>query len=75
MEELLTEIDAFLALHNMTERDFGLQALKDHKLVPELRGDLVRSKSGEPRSPSLRTVDRVREFMRDYQPETQQAAA
>ena len=72
MEELLAEIDAFLARHGMSGRDFGRQALGDHNFLRDLRGE---GPMGKPRSPSLATADRVRVFMRDYVPASPEAEA
>lgn len=65
MDELLSEIASFLAHHGMSEREFGIRVLNDHKFIPDLRGE----GRDMPRSPSIRTVDRVRAFMREYQPQ------
>lgn len=58
-EELLTDIEAFIAKHELRPTHFGLQALNDPAFVFRLRqGKSVRSD----------TIDRLREFMRDYRP-------
>lgn len=56
-EALLADIEAFLSEHGMTPSAFGQAAVRDAKLVFNLRHGLdVRTK----------TVDRVRQFMRDH---------
>ena len=58
-QELLSEIDGFLAQHRMAPTTFGLKALKDGKFVGRLRegGNLT-----------IRTIERARQFMREYEP-------
>lgn len=57
-EQLLIEIDAFLARTGMKESMFGYKAVNDGKLIGYLR-------SG--RSITLRRFDQIRAFMRDYE--------
>lgn len=56
---LLEEIDAFLSQTGMTKSMFGDLATNDDKFVDRLRGG-----SGC----NIRTLDRVRTFMREYRP-------
>jgi hypothetical protein len=56
--QLIKEIRVFLAKHKMRESRFGRDAVRDSKFVYELF-------AGE-RSPQLRTVERVRSFMKTY---------
>lgn len=60
-EQFLQEIDAFLAHTGMTASQLGEQAVSDKKFVSRIR-------SGS--SLTVRTLDRVREFMRAYRPST-----
>lgn len=53
--ELLTEVEAFLTLSNMAPTTFGRAAVNDGNFVPRLR---------QRRNMDLRTIDRVREFLR-----------
>lgn len=61
---LLTEIDAFLTRTGMAESTFGQKAVHEWRLVPRLRegGDVT-----------TRTADRIREFMRDWEPAERRA--
>lgn len=54
---LLAEVVAFIKARGMTETGFGRRAVKDPNLVDQLRAG---------RSPTGRTVDRIKNFMRDY---------
>lgn len=58
-EQLLQEIDAFLSQTGMTKSVFGTLAANDDKFVERVRGG-----SGF----TVRTLDRVRKFMREYRP-------
>lgn len=58
--QLISDIEAFVAAHNMTERRFGELALNDKNFVADIRAG---------RSPSLNTVDRLKRFMMTYRPE------
>jgi hypothetical protein len=57
MVSLLSDIDAFLAAHQMSEARFGVEALGDKHFVQELR---------QGRDIRLSTQDRVRRFMLTY---------
>lgn len=59
--ELLSQIEAFCELHNMTHTAFGLAVLGDFSFVEDLRT--------RARSPKLKTVNKVLEFMKTYNPE------
>lgn len=59
--QLLATIDSFLALHAMPETTFGMSVLGDFNLVDDLR-------TGG-RSPKLKTVNKIVEFMETYTPE------
>ncbi len=56
---LLTDIDAFLRVHKLSDSAFGRQALNDWKLIRQLR-------AGRRLWPD--TEDRVRGFMASYRP-------
>ncbi len=56
---LLTDIDAFLRVHKLSDSAFGRQALNDWKLIRQLR-------AGRRLWPD--TEDRVRGFMAGYRP-------
>lgn len=64
MDELLKQIDDFITQHGLSERQFGELSLNDKNFVADIR---------DKRSPSLRTVGKVRDFMATYTP-TQAAA-
>lgn len=51
------DIAAFIAAHDLTERQFGVLALNDKNFVPDLRMG---------RSPSMNTVAKVQRFMAMY---------
>lgn len=57
MDELLIEIDAFRQQHRLSEWQFGEFAVRDRKLLPQLRAG---------REPRRKTVGRIRTFMADY---------
>ena len=59
MDALIDEIEAFLANHGMPPSTFGQQAIGDGKLVFDLR---------EGRDLRSRTVERIRNYMREYRP-------
>lgn len=65
-DTLLREIDAFRQREGMTETRFGRAALNDGHFLRRLRhgGNIT-----------LRTVERVQAFMRDYDQPRQRAAA
>ncbi len=54
---LLKEIDAFLCKWNMTDSRFGREATGEADLIRTLRAG---------RSPTLRTVAKIRKFMGGY---------
>lgn len=54
--QFLEEIEIFVNERGITESRFGREALNDPNFVANLRNG---------RSPSFRTVDRVREYIRD----------
>lgn len=55
----MAQIELFLATTGMPATTFGLQALNDGHLVRNLRAGL---------DPKSSTVDRLRDFMRNYRP-------
>lgn len=57
--DLLAHIDAFLAVQEMAPSRFGLEAMGDGALVPQLRAG---------RSLTLKNATRVMAFMTTYQP-------
>lgn len=59
MDTLLTDIEAFMVLHEMGAATFGDQAMKDRHLVRQLR-------NGRRLWPE--TEAKVRQFMDSYQP-------
>lgn len=65
MDSLLSEIEAFLAEHDMSARRFGLEAMRDKHFVDELR---------KGRRCWLETQTRVRLFMQTYTPKPRKAA-
>jgi hypothetical protein len=58
MDTLLSDILAFVAENKLSEWAFGEQALGDRHFIRQLRDDN--------REPRRATVERVRNFMRDY---------
>lgn len=57
-EQFLAEIEAFLTANEMDPTNFGRKSLNDPNFVFDMRkGD---------RSPSAKTIDRVRSFMANY---------
>lgn len=61
VREIVKEINGFLGDFEMSPSTFGREALNDSTFVHQLR-------AGE-RSPSLRTVERIRKFMADHRRE------
>jgi len=61
-DTLISEIEAFLVKHGMAPSRFGALAIGDARLVADLQTG---------RDPKASTVDRVRRFMSEYQPEPQ----
>lgn len=70
-QPILTEIEAFIAQHEMAESTFGRKALGDWRLIPELRGDGGRRK----RRLWPETEQAVRKFMAEYEPSAKADAA
>lgn len=66
MDELLTEIETFVATHELREWTFGERALGDRHFVRQLR---------EGREPRRATVAKVRNFMAAYRPAPESRAA
>lgn len=70
MHSLLSDIEAFCTTHKLAESSFGLQALDDKNLIPDLRGD----KGKRPRRLWPETEGKVRRFMATYRPTQADAA-
>lgn len=65
-DELLRDIRAFMAAHDMSPTAFGIAAVNDGHFVRDLEaGTDIRASR----------VDRVRQFMRDYRPRPNKRAA
>lgn len=64
--QLLSDIEAFVAAHEITERRFGELALNDKNFVSDVRE--------RGRSPSLNTVEKIKRFMMTYRPDQDAAA-
>ena len=62
-EQLLEEIADFRARHNMSQTRFGEIALNARGFVGRLERGV--------HSPTLDTVEKLRAFMRDYKPPTE----
>ena len=60
MDDLITEIDAFMAKHSMKPCTFGRLAVKDHHIVTNIRNG---------REPRRSTEQRIRQFMKSYDAE------
>jgi hypothetical protein len=60
MEELLSDIETFIAAHEMSEWMFGESALRDRHFIRQLR---------DKREPRRATIAKVRNFMASYRPE------
>ena len=71
MSNLLQDIEAFIATHGMSESQFGVMALNDKNLIPQLRGD----NGKRPRRLWPETEAKVRHEMARYRPSPQGAAA
>ena len=56
-QQLVDEIDTFLARHSMTAADFGIAAMRDIAFFYKLR---------KGRDVRVSTVDRVRKYMAGY---------
>ena len=59
--ELITEIEAFVLRTGLAETTLGGRAVKDSRFVSRLRAGL---------GVELKSIERVRAFMREYQPPT-----
>jgi hypothetical protein len=66
MATLLDDIGSFLSDHGLSESQFGVLAVNDKNLIPDLRGG---------RDIRMSTLDKVQRFMRTYRPEPQADAA
>jgi hypothetical protein len=62
---LLEEIDAFMSRHEMSETQFGLSFLNNHRFVPRLRL-FVDGKEGG-RDVRSATIDEIRRAMAKYE--------
>lgn len=65
MSNLVEDIERFCSTHKMAESQFGILALNDKNLVPQLRAG---------RDVRMSTAERVREFIAVYRPEQDAAA-
>lgn len=63
-DEFLAEVETFLTLTGMKPSRFGAAVVNNPNFVFGLR-------KGSP-SPTAKTIDRVREFIRDYRPDGSQ---
>jgi hypothetical protein len=66
MASLLDDIGAFIEAHGLSESQFGVLAVNDKNLVPDLRGG---------RDIRMSTLETIRRFMMTYRPEAQADAA
>lgn len=71
MSTLLEDIEAFIATHGLSESQFGVSAINDKNLVPDLRGE----RRERPRRLWPETEAAVRRFMATYRPEPKEDAA
>jgi hypothetical protein len=62
MKTLLEDIQAFIAAHELSESQFGVLALGDKNLVPDIRGD----RRARPRRLWPETEAKARAFMAQY---------
>jgi hypothetical protein len=69
MDTLLTEIEAFIAHHQLSATMFGHLALGDRHLVRSMKGE-----RGRPRRLWPETEAKVRKFMAEYGPSDRRAA-
>lgn len=65
MTQLLDDIVVFIDTHDLSESQFGVLALNDKNLVPDLRGD----RADRPRRLWPETERKVRKFMARYRPQ------
>jgi hypothetical protein len=63
-QQLLDDIEAFMATHGMSPTTFGVNAMGDKAFVFRLRGDHG-GKIGDVRAS---TIDKARAYMRAYRP-------
>lgn len=70
-EALLTDIAAFCETHGLTEAKFGVLAVKDWKLVRDLRGEGRRA----PRRIWPETERAIRSFMATYRPDREERSS
>lgn len=70
MANLLDEILSLCRDHDLSESQFGVLALNDKNLIPQLRGD----GGTRPRRLWPETEAKVREFIATYQPPASAAA-
>lgn len=63
-KDILSEIEAFLAAHQMAGSTFGREALGDWRLIDELRG----KRRSRPRRLWPETEAKIRQFMVTYRP-------
>jgi len=70
MTDLLTDIAAFIAEHELSESQFGVLALNDKNLVPQLKGEGGK----RPRRLWPETEAKVRNWMQSH-PTRQSTAA
>lgn len=68
---ILSDIEAFLEAHKMTEAKFGALAVNDWKFVRDLRGEDRKA----PRRLWPETEAKVRRFMATYRPEPESRVA
>lgn len=66
MDTLLTDIEEFCTRHELSEWQFGERALNDRHFIRQLRED---------REPRRKTVERVKQFMKEYTPPPARAEA
>ena len=66
MSTLLTEIEKFLETHDMAPTKFGDDALGDRHFVRQLR---------EGRDLRLSTLEKVRQFMATYRPDSRESSS
>lgn len=57
MDDLISDIETFCRAHGMPEYRFGLEAVNDRRLVPDIRAG---------RELRRATIERVRTFMLTY---------
>lgn len=65
-EHILARIDAFLDTGSMSEREFGLRAVSDHKFVTRLRDRNI--------GVTLTNIEKAEAFMRKFDAGNSEAA-